>query len=157
MGAVFFDIVLSSGYSIFNSFLRIIKLFIYYFYSSMGKTFSRILAGATAAVAFTLAATPAFAQSYYDYTYSAGDAAAATAFGGLSFVWAICVCCVPLIVDSVIAYLVYKDAKKHNIENAGLWAALCFFFTVIGLLVYFLVPRAEAMKKKEGSSEKKAE
>ncbi|MFS8130450.1 MAG: hypothetical protein ACMG57_00575 [Candidatus Dojkabacteria bacterium] len=124
----------------------------------MRKTFSRILAAASAVVAFTLLATPAFAQSYvYDYGTTAADATAATAGVGLSLVWALCVCCVPLIIDSVLAYLVYKDAKKHNIENPALWAALTFFFTLIGLLVYYLVPRTEAMKKMEGKSEKKAE
>ncbi|MEP7103130.1 MAG: PLDc N-terminal domain-containing protein [Candidatus Dojkabacteria bacterium] len=116
----------------------------------MRKIFSRALAAITAVVGFTLLATPAFAQTYYPYTTTtAADAAAASAAGlGFSFVWLLCVCCVPLLIDSVIAYLVYKDATKHKIENAGLWAVLCFFFNIIGILIYFLVPRAEATKGK---------
>lgn len=124
----------------------------------MGKVFSKVLAAGSAIAGFTLLAAPVMAQSYmYDYGYTGADTAAGVAGLGFGVVYMLCICCVPLIISSVVAYLVFKDAKKHNIDNAAVWALLCFFFNVIGVLVYFLVPRAEAMKKKEGSSEKKAE
>ncbi|MEO6729239.1 MAG: hypothetical protein ABIM99_04925 [Candidatus Dojkabacteria bacterium] len=117
----------------------------------MRKTFSKVLAAASAVVAYSLLATPVFAQSYvYDYGYT--DAAAATGLAGFSFVWALCACCIPLIINGVIAYYIYKDAKKNHIDNEAVWAIVGFFFSLLGLLVYFLVPRAEAMKKMEGRS-----
>jgi len=120
----------------------------------MGKVFSKVLAAGSAVVAFTLMAAPVMAQSYYDYGYTPADTAAATGiFAVTSFLPLLC-CCVMYLVFIGIGIWVYKDAKKHNIDNAAVWAILCVFFTVIGLLIYFLVPRAEAMKKMEGSNKK---
>ena len=40
-----------------------------------------------------------------------------------------------------IAYWVYSDAKKRGNPNALLWAILTFFFTLLGLILYFLIGR----------------
>jgi formate-dependent nitrite reductase membrane component NrfD len=121
----------------------------------MRKLLSRIVAAVSAIAAYTMLATPAFAQSYYyDSTATAADATAGVI--GLA-IWA-CICCVGLIVPLGLAYWVYKDAEKNKVENPILWAVLTFFFTLVGLLVYLLAIRPEAMKKMGGSkSEDKKE
>lgn len=108
----------------------------------------------TTALAFTALTNVVSANGYYyDYTTdAAADAAAASGFFGLSLIYICCVCLVPLIVGGVLAYVVYKDAKKNNVENPALWAILTFFFSLIGLLVYFLAIRPEAIKKNSGLS-----
>ncbi len=89
--------------------------------------------------------------SGYDYTYSnAADAAAATTFLGGTFLLACCPLIIYVVFDLVIAYIVYSDAKKNKVENGVLWAVITFFFSLIGLLVYFLAIRPEAMKKHSG-------
>jgi len=107
---------------------------------------------ATSALASVVMTVPVLANGYdYNYTYgAASDAAAATAGLGFSVVWLCCVCIVPLVVGGILAYVVYNDAKKNNVENAALWAVITFFFSVIGLLVYYLAIKPEAMKKQSG-------
>lgn len=89
----------------------------------------------------------------YDYYYDvAADSTAAGLFGLGSLAYICCVCILPLVLGAVLAYIVYKDAQKNQVENAALWAILTFFFSLIGLLVYFLAIRPEAIKKMEGRS-----
>ena len=38
-----------------------------------------------------------------------------------------------------LAYWVYKDANKRNMDNAILWAAITFLLGLIGLVIYLLV------------------
>ncbi len=101
-------------------------------------------------------AVPAFAYSI-DYTpYGTSDAAAAGFLGIGTAVWLICACCVPLIIGGVLAYVVYMDAQKNKVENAALWAVLTFFFNLLGILIYFLAIRPDAVRKMEGGSHKPA-
>lgn len=116
----------------------------------MRKLFSRFVAAVSAVAAYTLLATPAFAQSYY-YDYPTTAAADATVGIGVMALY-VCICCVALIVPLGLAIWVYKDAEKNHVENGILWAILTFFFTLIGLLVYLLAIRPEAIKKMEGKS-----
>jgi Na+/proline symporter len=100
------------------------------------------------------------AESYdYEYDWNTSDDAAEGFLGlGFGLLWLCFVCCLPIIISSVLAYIVYKDAKKNNVENGPLWAVLTFFFNLIGILVYFLAIRPEALKKSEGvKSEVKSE
>ena len=46
-----------------------------------------------------------------------------------------------LVIDIVLAWWVYNDAKKRGNPNAILWAILTFFFNLLGLLLYFLIGR----------------
>lgn len=38
-----------------------------------------------------------------------------------------------------LAYWVYKDANKRNMDNAVLWAAITFLLGLIGLVIYLIV------------------
>ena len=38
-----------------------------------------------------------------------------------------------------LAYWVYKDANKRNMDNAILWAAITFLLGLIGLVIYLIV------------------
>ncbi len=111
----------------------------------------KVLAGIATGAGYTLlSATPVFAQSYDYYTYSAASDAAASGIFGFSMLLS---CCIPLfmmVIAGVLAYVVYKDAKKNNVENPALWAILTFFFSLLGLLVYYLAIRPEAIKKMQG-------
>lgn len=93
-----------------------------------------------------------FAQSYrYDFDefdYAADAAAGSAFFGGLTIFY-ICLCCISLIVPIVCAVIVYKDANKNSIENAVIWALVSFFFPIIGILIYFLAIKPDAMKKQQ--------
>ncbi len=113
-----------------------------------------IAAGATIVGSSIAFATTVAAQTYsYDYTpyttYSAGDAAAGGLFATFGIALYCCIACVPLVILVALAYYVYKDAQKNNVENAALWAVLTFFTGLIGLLIYFLAIRPDAIKKME--------
>jgi hypothetical protein len=101
-------------------------------------------AGATFAT-FAMAAAPVAASGYdYYYTSSAADAS----FGLMSAAIWLCACCVPFLFGLVLGYVVYKDAKKNGVDNPALWGILTFFFTLVGVLVYYLAIKPDAMKKK---------
>jgi hypothetical protein len=91
-------------------------------------------AGALAlALGLALAGLPslAFAQT--------GDDGSGAILGGGLFS---CICgLIWLAVEIGIAYWVYNDAKKRGNPNAILWAVLTFFFTLLGLILYFLIGR----------------
>ena len=38
-----------------------------------------------------------------------------------------------------LAYWVYQDANKRNMDNAVLWAAITFLLGLIGLVIYLVV------------------
>jgi preprotein translocase subunit Sss1 len=38
-----------------------------------------------------------------------------------------------------LAYWVYRDANRRNMDNAVLWAVITFFLGLIGLVIYILV------------------
>lgn len=105
-------------------------------------------AGATVAGASVALAQSVSAQGYYYTTSDLGGAYAGLAFG--SILLYCCILCVPLIIWAVVSYLVYKDAVKNNVDNAALWGILVFFFSIVGILIYFLAIRPEAIKKNEG-------
>lgn len=88
-----------------------------------------------------LSGTSLLAQSRLDYQYD--PAAEAVGLGFSTIIW-LCCCCLIWLPFFVIAYLVYKDAQKNNIDNAMLWALLAFFFPLFGILIYFLVARNNA-------------
>jgi hypothetical protein len=50
----------------------------------------------------------------------------------------------------MVVRFMYSDAKKNNVENPVLWGILGFT-GLIGLLIYFLVIRPEAIKKNSGA------
>ena len=110
-----------------------------------------IAAGATVIGSSIAFATTVAAQTYsYDYTpYNTTAAAGGLFAGGLGIVIYCCIACVPLIILLGLAYYVYKDANKYQVENAALWALLTFFTGIVGLLIYFLAIRPEAIKKME--------
>jgi hypothetical protein len=97
---------------------------------------------------------------YGDYYTTYGAATAADA-GAATFSLLITCCCIVLgfLINFVIAYLVYKDAVKNNVENPILWAILTFFFTLVGLLVYFLAirPKTNTVAPAAPVAEKKSE
>lgn len=105
-------------------------------------------AGATFAGVSLAAAQTVAAQSYYYSSDLSSGAASGLVFG--SILLYCCILCVPLIIWTVVSYLVYKDAVKNNVDNAALWGILVFFFSVVGILIYFLAIRPEAIKKNEG-------
>lgn len=102
-------------------------------------------------------ATPALAQSNSDDYYTTYDSTydntlsngAAAGIFGVTFI--IPLCC-GLLIAGGIAYFVYSDAKKNNVENPVLWAVITFFTGLIGLLIYFLAIRPKAT---EGTPAKK--
>lgn len=90
----------------------------------------------------------------YDYETSSADAeAAAGIMAGFGLVFAI-IGCVITIIWIVVTVLVFKDAKKHSVENPVLWAVLTFFLSWLGLLIYFLVPRKKAIEAEKGTATK---
>lgn len=117
-----------------------------------------------ASVAFGLmlfGANTVAAQSYgytYDYDYdrlingSAGAAATGVALGTTSLIVICCSLILAFAVNFAIAWFVYKDAKKHKIDNAMLWSIICFFFTLLGLIVYLAAIRPDAIRAAEGKS-----
>src|SRR5690606_27109507 len=91
--------------------------------------------------------------SGYDYYYT--TAANPKEFGFLTaglLIYFLCICLIPLVIGAILAVVVYKDAKKNNVENPILWAILTFLFSIIGLLVYFLAIRPEAIRRNSGLS-----
>ncbi len=122
-----------------------------------------IMRGLMSTGAFLTLATRVAAQGYYDYDFdpevfdyygnSIGAATAATAgIGGVMIVVWCCVALVALVVPLVLAIVVYKDAQKHKVDNPILWALLSFFFSIIGLLIYFFAIRPDAIKAMEGTA-----
>ena len=101
---------------------------------------------------FLFISTPVLAQRMYTTTEQAS-------FLGLTGAWIFvvicCFTCLPLVLSFVLAYLVYNDAKKNNIPDGMVWALITFFFNVIGLLVYFLAIKPEAIRKNEAAKVKK--
>lgn len=55
----------------------------------------------------------------------------------------------PFIINLALAYYVYNDAVKMKIDNPMLWAIVTFFFNVIGLVIYYLGIRQDAIRKQE--------
>jgi hypothetical protein len=114
------------------------------------KNLTRFLGATFAVGSFMLMAAPVAAQK----TSSPADI-----FAGLSFIsaysvfWICCACCIPIIIDAVLAYVVYQDAQKYKVENGVLWAIVTFFFNIIGILVYFLAIKPEALKKNSPTSD----
>ena len=92
----------------------------------------------------------AHAQTYrYTDTYTMDDAGGAVALGGAVIIFYLIGCCISLSIPIICAVVVYRDAKKNNVENAILWVLLSFFFSIIGLLVYFLAIKPEAVRKNQ--------
>ena len=112
-----------------------------------------IAAGATvvgSSIAFaTTVAAQTYSYDYTPYTYSTGDAAAGGLFATFGIALYCCIACVPLVILIALAYYVYRDAQKNQVENAALWALLTFFTGLIGFLIYFLAIRPDAIKKME--------
>ncbi len=70
----------------------------------------------------------------------------ATAAIGIMFSICICSGVFGLAIAGGISYFVYTDAVKHRVENPALWALVCFFTGLIGLLIYFLAIRPKYVK-----------
>jgi len=111
----------------------------------------KALAAGISTVGFLAAAAPVAAQYYYDdYTPYASSAAA----GVVGVTWLI-VCCSILLglgIAFALAYIVYRDAKKNNVENPALWGLLTFFLGLIGLIIYFVAIKPDAVKKAQTAS-----
>ncbi|SRR5260221_5752266 len=116
-------------------------------------------AATLATTAFFLAApSQVMAQTYYTnaYTTTPGNAAAGMAAAGVGSIFSILfscfyclLCTVPFILLIALAIYVYNDAVKYNVDTPILWALVTFFFPVVGLLIYFLAIRADAIKAME--------
>lgn len=50
-------------------------------------------------------------------------------------------------IPAILAYIVYQDAVKNSVDSPILWGLLTFFTGWIGLLVYFLAIRPDAIKR----------
>jgi hypothetical protein len=119
----------------------------------MKNLIGKVMGVAFSVSTYALLAAPVAAQRYGNTTTSAGDAFLGLSFlGTYSVISICCACCIPLIIDAVLAYVVYQDAQKNKIENGVLWAIVTFFFNIIGLLVYFLAIKPEAMRKNSGTT-----
>lgn len=59
-----------------------------------------------------------------------------------------------LIINLFFAWVVYKDAIRNNVENPLIWALLTFIFNVMGLLVYYLGIKPDAVRAQEKQSAK---
>ena len=118
-------------------------------------------ASAGAAAVLTMATT-VMAQTPYNtvdpnvYNYddlfnsaASSSAAAATGWASLSIVWVCCIIIFAMAIPAALAVFVYKDAQKNHVDNPIVWALLTFFFNVIGLLIYFLAIRPDAIKEYE--------
>jgi hypothetical protein len=119
----------------------------------MGNLLRKAAAASTTIAAMSLAfASTVSAQTYrYDYTTTAAsDAAAGGIFAGFGLIWC-CIMCVPFVILLGLAIFVYKDAEKNKVENGVLWAILTFFTGIIGLLIYLLAIKPEAIKKNGGT------
>jgi len=128
----------------------------------MVKNVLRLGSIALTTVLFLFASVPVLAQRYdYDWDWATYTTATDAGLFGLSgialFVFWCCMICGLVIVPFVLAFIVYSDAKKKNVENPALWAVLTFFFNLIGLIIYFFVIRPEAIKKASGDSTNKKE
>lgn len=79
-------------------------------------------------------------SSYYYSTSTTDDAAG---LFGLGAFWFIYCCCFGIffLIWVGATYWVYTDAQKRNVESPILWALLTFFFSWLGLLLYFLIGR----------------
>ncbi len=127
-----------------------------------------MLAVMVAAMLFvTVGAVPAMAQSYdYSYgdyeayldsaysDYAAASTAAATGIASWGVASIVLTCCgilLGLAIQFGLTYWVYKDAKKNKADNEVLWALITFFTGLIGLLIYVLAIRPEAVRKMGGA------
>ena len=75
-----------------------------------------------------------------------GEPEAAAATLGIMLLTCVCPLVIGLAVAGGISYFVYTDAVKNRVENPGLWALVCFFTGLIGLLIYFLAIRPKYVK-----------
>jgi len=106
-------------------------------------------ASVTFAVTSSVLITTVAAQSYDSTYYRSTDSAANAGLGIGVLAFYCCICLISLLVPTAIAYFVYKDAVRNEVDNPILWAILTFFLTVVGLLIYFLAIRPDAIKQKE--------
>jgi len=77
------------------------------------------------------------ALDYSNKNISSSDTAAVTLFV-LFYILTFCVI-VGVIVGTCV--WVYKDAKKHNVDNPALWVLLVLFMSFPGLILYLLLGR----------------
>jgi len=117
------------------------------------KFFSKFLSVSAILLSYFITAVSAVSAQGFDYSYDFDlnnplGAGVVTAAGYTIFV-IICSCCIPLIVLAVIGFIIYKDAKKNEVNNPMLWAIICAITGIIGLLIYLLSVRPDAIKAKE--------
>lgn len=116
------------------------------------KMLSSVATFATTSLVVASAAT--VAAQRYTYDYSVTDAAGAGGFAiGMILIYC-CALCIPLLIVIGLAVWVYKDAQKNKVDNAALWAILTFFTGLIGILIYLLAIRPDAIKKMESEVKK---
>ena len=58
-------------------------------------------------------------------------------FDTFSFM-AMCIICFSFLFPFIFAFLVYKDAVKHNVEPVWVWPISIFFFSIFGLIAYII-------------------
>lgn len=77
-----------------------------------------------------------------NYTYKGNlDPNAFSGFFAATWIGVFVIICITWAIWLAVAVWIYKDAKKHNVENPALWAFIVFFIGVIGLLIYLLAAR----------------
>lgn len=102
---------------------------------------------------FTAPTNTISAQRDDDFSFEFDSTSDDEEAGAIGLIFSLLIiCCVVIFSFAVpfgFAVWVYKDANKYEVENAFLWALLTFFFTLIGVLVYFLAIRPDYKKKFE--------
>lgn len=75
----------------------------------------------------------------YDYSYGTSSTTNSlnVLFVGLYILFLCLIICVMV----GICVWVYKDAKKRNVDNPGLWVLLVLFLSIPGLILYLLLGR----------------
>lgn len=114
------------------------------------RSLAAVLAVLTLTVGSLVAtATNPFAQGYddydygyddydygYDYDYDYGYSTRSENPGVVFGVLCGSLLCI-LIIEGVLAFIVYNDAKKSGSDNVALWTILTFLFGLIPLIIYF--------------------
>ena len=99
-------------------------------------------------LSFLAIPTTVLAQMYepnnkgLNYTYRGNlDPNAFSGFFAATWIGVFVIICITWAIWLAVAIWIYKDAKKHYVENPALWAFIVFFVGVIGLLIYLLAAR----------------
>lgn len=83
-------------------------------------------------------------DTYDNYYEGELDGGAAALLAGTSILIPLVCLCGTYLILGILAFIVYKDAKKMGVDNGVLWAVLTFFFGFIPMIIYFAAIRNKA-------------